>query len=86
MAAAKVFMVIYVAGKIGGSVGPLPYDFKECLARRLSPISDLTTAQRNDLSFIHHGIRMVKDGHEVRIICEEWTARPPIDPALADQP
>ena len=29
----KLFLVILVAGKVGGSVGPLPCDMAECLTR-----------------------------------------------------
>lgn len=82
----KLFLVFYLAGKVGGSVGPLPYDMKECLARRLEPVSNLAAAQRNDLSFIHHGLRMKKGGLEVRLMCEEWSTRPPIDIVWEDRP
>lgn len=29
----KLFLIIYAAGKIGGVVGPLPYDLAECQVR-----------------------------------------------------
>ncbi len=31
----KVFLVIYMLGKIGGTVGPLPYGMNECMAEAL---------------------------------------------------
>ena len=29
----KLFIVIYLAGRIGGTVGPHPYDYEECVDR-----------------------------------------------------
>lgn len=29
----KIWFVIFVAGKIGGTVGPVPYDMAECQSR-----------------------------------------------------
>ena len=29
----KLYMIIYIMGKIGGYVGPLPYDMNECQVR-----------------------------------------------------
>lgn len=29
----KLFMVIYIVGQIGGTVGPLPYGMEECQRR-----------------------------------------------------
>lgn len=30
----KLFLILYTANGIGGTWGPLPYDFNECLNRR----------------------------------------------------
>jgi hypothetical protein len=30
----KLWMIIEVVGRVGGVVGPLPYDWKECIMRR----------------------------------------------------
>lgn len=74
----KIFMVIYISGHVGGSVGPLPYDMKECLARRLQPVSNIEQAQK--WTFIHHGIRRSDgDGNEVKMVCEERADRPKIE-------
>lgn len=32
----KLWIIIYVAGQIGGSVGPVPYDVAECNSRAAS--------------------------------------------------
>lgn len=29
----KIFMIIYIAGKIGMTIGPLPYGLEECIVR-----------------------------------------------------
>lgn len=36
----KLWMVIYLAGKIAGSVGPLPYDEDECHRRAVELLAE----------------------------------------------
>lgn len=36
----KLFMVIYFAGQIGGTVGPLPYGIEECRTRAADIMSN----------------------------------------------
>jgi hypothetical protein len=37
----KLFMVIYIVGKIGGTVGPLPYGIDECEIRAADMLAGL---------------------------------------------
>lgn len=70
----KTFVVFYIAGQVGGFVGPLPYDMSQCLARRLDPI----TKNAEAWTFIHNGIERTKDGKTVRVMCEERDGNPVI--------
>lgn len=72
----KLFLVIYITGQVGGSVGPLPYDMRECLRRRLDLLN--VKADPTLWTFIHHGIEQTRDGKTVRLICEELPDHPKI--------
>lgn len=48
----KLFLIICAGSQIGGAIGPLPYDLKECHARR----GELRTSQAQTIaSGIHPG-------------------------------
>ena len=63
----NLWLVIYMTGKVGGSVGPLPYDFTECQSR----VVDMYRQLRPDV--------VTPDGRtaaDVRFACEYHDARP----------
>ena len=64
----KLFMVIYVSGLIGGTIGPLPYDETECERRavRLMNLCDPTKTA--------HG----RTCADIRFKCERHNSRPVI--------
>lgn len=64
-------MIIYSAGKIGGVIGPLPYDMVECRER----LAIIELQATKPLSSI---------GAEIK--CEFRDHKPTIDPSLADHP
>lgn len=67
----KLWMVIYIAGKIGGTVGPLPYDYDACVARSQSLYNDA-----NKLVTTPQGYTAA----DVRFECELHAERPKNDP------
>lgn len=67
----KLYIVIYLTGAIIGSVGPLPYDEKECQRRTVSELSTISDALSGDAMM---GLRME---------CEWHAVRPPNDPSAA---
>jgi hypothetical protein len=67
----SLWMVIYAAGKIGGVIGPLPYDMVEC-RERLAIIGLQATKPLSSVGMAIH--------------CEFHDQRPTIDPSLADPP
>lgn len=67
----KLYMIIYVAGLIGGTVGPLPYGMDEC-ERRVGGMKD--GADRSVIS---------PEGYtadDIHFVCEWHTVRPGNDP------
>lgn len=65
----KLFMVIYFAGQVAGSVGPLPYGIEECRQRSADILAhgnkDVTTSE---------GIRL----NDVKFDCQFLNERPTI--------
>lgn len=65
----KLFMVIYVGGLVGGTIGPLPYDMDEC-ERRMAEISE--------------GKDDALRKYSVTFACEFHNERPKGDPSLGE--
>ena len=61
----SLFLVIYILGKVGGTVGPLPYGADECKTRAAEMVAE---ARDNPAS----KIRLA----DVRIVCEFHAVRP----------
>jgi hypothetical protein len=71
----KLYIVIYIAGLIGGVVGPLPYDEDECKTRikaEWTKLNDVMTPQ---------GFSK----HDIRYACE-WAENRPVLDASAGMP
>ena len=70
----KLWMVIYIAGHIGGTVGPRPYGLSECkeraVAEEKSMNPNVTTPQGYSAA-------------DVKFVCEFHEARPENDPSAA---
>ena len=65
----QLFMVIYITGLIGGTVGPLPYGFDECEARAAAA----TREAAQQVSVVTpSGVT----GRDVRLACEYHSVRP----------
>ena len=80
----KLFLIIYAAGNVAGSVGPLPYGLDECVAHR--------DAMRGNQSAIIESGGYRATGEKVSdadmavlrslsFECEYRSERPDIDPA-----
>ena len=67
----KLWIVIYVVGKIGATVGPIPYDESECWVRAAQSWSEL-----DDKVVTEQGY--TKD--DVQFKCEWHAERPEHDP------
>ncbi len=63
----KLFIVIYIAGLIGGTIGPLPYDFKECKRRAAEKMAEF-----DQKVITPEGYR----ASDVKLICEWHVNRP----------
>jgi len=68
----NLYIVIYIAGLIGGTVGPLPYGLKECQQRAVE-----TLAEVDPNVVTPQGYR----GSDVKMVCEWHDVRPGNDPA-----
>lgn len=68
---AKLYIVIYLAGHIGGTVGPLPYGFEECDRRAAE---QMATADPSVVT--PQGYR----ASDVKLVCEWHETRPGNDP------
>lgn len=66
----KLYMVIYIAGLIGGTAGPLPYGEDECHAR-----ADAMLVGTNDVETPQGYSRK-----DIRFACEWHNRRPDNDP------
>lgn len=73
----KLYIVIYMAGLIGGTVGPLPYDEAEC-RRRI----DALTAQIDPTITTPEGF----SSKNVRFACEWHAVRPNNQPGAGQHP
>lgn len=71
----KLFMVLYIAGPIGGTIGPLPYGMVECQQRA----ADLLAEGNSDAVTLHGFTQRYVD-----FACEWHEDRPPNDPAAAE--
>jgi hypothetical protein len=67
----QLYLIIYIAGLIGGVVGPLPFAMEECERR--------AAQARADPSAITPGGFSASD---VRLACEWHTTRPESDPNI----
>lgn len=66
----ELYMVIYMAGHVAGTIGPLPYDMEECKHRA------------EELWAKGHADRVTPDGFtmkDVKFVCEKHTIRPKND-------
>lgn len=63
----KLWMVIYLAGKIGGVAGPLPYDLAECQSR----IADMQHEARQPPASL--GLSFKCEFHEARPVMDSAT-------------
>ncbi len=72
----NLFIVIYIAGQIGGTVGPLPYGMEECQLRAATQWSkgdpNIVTPQ----GYTMQDIRLTCGWHEVRPGNDPDAARP----------
>lgn len=74
----KLYMVLYILGKVAGVWGPLHYDETECKARiedMIKSAHDSEQAKTSDGKPLH-----LKD---VRFACETKQDRPSLDPLYA---
>ena len=70
----KLFMIIVLAGKIGGNAGPLPYDMEECESRALELRLQCTDKPENPYRCA-----------EIEFKCEWREHRPINDPTAGDR-
>jgi hypothetical protein len=70
----KLYIVIYVIGKIGGTVGPLPYDITECEHRVVELLKDIKPTRPLDESE-QLGVDEIKPS-DLRVVCEYHDIRP----------
>lgn len=67
----KLYIVIYLAGLVGGTVGPLPYGFDECQRRAAEK-----QAEADPSVVTPQGYR----ASDVKLVCEWHSTRPGDDP------
>lgn len=77
----KLFLIIYAGSQMGGAIGPLPYDLKECHARR----DELRASQTHAIvTGIHarDGRKLTPDElgkiKALRFECEYFSTRPSV--------
>lgn len=80
----KLFMILYVMGKISGVAGPLPYDIYDC---QILAVSNMLQFQLlytikgeeyfNDPENFINGKRLTRNGYFLK--CEYHDKRPEID-------
>lgn len=61
---ASLYVVIYVYGLIGGTIGPLPYDEQECF-KRVAKLEQTAIEKSQDRTIDH-----------IKFRCEFHTSRP----------
>jgi hypothetical protein len=62
----KLFLIIYIAGKIGGVAGPLPYDMAECQRRAASMWSELRPGVRTPMGYTRDDVKFSCEMHDTR--------------------
>lgn len=63
----KLWMIIVIMGNIGATIGPLPYDMKECEHRRDAKLAEIAADPvKKDLG----------DKKKIKLICEYREQRP----------
>ena len=66
----SLWFVIYIAGKVGGSVGPLPYDFAECQSRAVDMYRQLKPDVVTPEGLTEADVRFACEYHDARPINE----------------
>jgi hypothetical protein len=62
----KLYIVIYLAGLIGGTIGPLPYDMEECQRRVAAEMAQVDPTITTPNGFSAKDVRLACEWHEVR--------------------
>jgi hypothetical protein len=62
----KLWMVIYLAGQIVGTVGPLPYDEPECVRRVVDKMAGADHSVTTPEGYTIHDVRLVCEWHDER--------------------
>jgi hypothetical protein len=62
----KLFVVIYIAGQIGGTVGPVPYDMDECRVRAAEMYGTIDPATRTPQGITKQDVRFECELHAQR--------------------
>ena len=62
----KLYMVIYLAGQIVGTVGPLPYDAKLCEQRAAEKMAEADHTVTTPEGFTTKDVRLTCEWHAIR--------------------
>lgn len=76
----KVWMVIYISGKIVGAIGPLPYDVAECEIRKETIIGHIDTGFAENADALAKTDPDLKRD-DIEVVCVEQEERPVIEDA-----
>lgn len=62
----KLFMIIYLAGQVGGAIGPLPYGVEECRSRADELIASADPTVETPEGYTLEDLRIACEFHEER--------------------
>lgn len=71
----KLYLVIYMAGLIGGTVGPLPYGIEECHSRASEILAQLDQSVITPQGFTAKDVRLECEFHDTRPLLDDGAGK-----------